>query len=489
MLGVCGGAGLRLVPTRICTQDARAASSAARSGGRRGGGRGAAFARTSTSSRAHCVAAAQQRRASARISPAEVRTRSRATRPARVVDLVDSATPCHSASRTLPSPPRHNSRPHSRQNAADPRIRPAERPAIPRRGAAHARPCRATRATRTRSSTRARTASGVDNSFSMARFASSSKSSAVARRRGDRLRHGGHQRRSRSGPRRILIAEVPTMAIEKVVILNNTSMIKDEVLAHRLGLVPILADRAFVELPDGEMRRRRAQRHHPPRGQIERRRAESTAVVPAGASADGAGPSGAGAAGAAAAAAASERRRRVGRRFDQRQGVHSRSCSGSLRATGRSDSRRRRSAGARRHPAGKLRPGQEIQVEAVHQGRRQGARQVVARHYRHGRLLPGVRVAPPPPPTPPPTRARRRRRASTRCRRPHRRRSRRRAGAGARAAAAVYDAAVRQRSQMGGARRPRSDQGPLHLHDRVDGDTTAEVLFEALRAPLREGAR
>jgi len=42
--------------------------------------------------------------------------------------------------------------------------------------------------------------------------------------------------------RRILLAEVPTMAIEKVFILNNTSMIQDEVLAHRLGLIPILAD-------------------------------------------------------------------------------------------------------------------------------------------------------------------------------------------------------------------------------------------------------
>ncbi|KAL1927088.1 hypothetical protein VTP01DRAFT_5051 [Rhizomucor pusillus] len=42
--------------------------------------------------------------------------------------------------------------------------------------------------------------------------------------------------------RRILIAEVPTMAIEKVYVINNTSIIHDEVLAHRLGLIPILAD-------------------------------------------------------------------------------------------------------------------------------------------------------------------------------------------------------------------------------------------------------
>ena len=42
--------------------------------------------------------------------------------------------------------------------------------------------------------------------------------------------------------RRILIAEVPTMAIEHVFFLNNTSTIPDEILAHRLGLIPILAD-------------------------------------------------------------------------------------------------------------------------------------------------------------------------------------------------------------------------------------------------------
>eukprot|EP01104_Vermistella_antarctica_P009407 TRINITY_DN241_c0_g1_i1.p1 TRINITY_DN241_c0_g1~~TRINITY_DN241_c0_g1_i1.p1 ORF type:complete len:451 (-),score=112.19 TRINITY_DN241_c0_g1_i1:70-1296(-) len=42
--------------------------------------------------------------------------------------------------------------------------------------------------------------------------------------------------------RRILIAEVPTVAIEKVDIHNNTSILQDEVLAHRLGLVPIDID-------------------------------------------------------------------------------------------------------------------------------------------------------------------------------------------------------------------------------------------------------
>ncbi|XP_047458504.1 DNA-directed RNA polymerases I and III subunit RPAC1 isoform X1 [Mugil cephalus] len=47
--------------------------------------------------------------------------------------------------------------------------------------------------------------------------------------------------------RRILLAEVPTMAIEKVFIYNNTSIVQDEVLAQRLGLIPIKADPRLFE--------------------------------------------------------------------------------------------------------------------------------------------------------------------------------------------------------------------------------------------------
>lgn len=42
--------------------------------------------------------------------------------------------------------------------------------------------------------------------------------------------------------RRTLIAEVPTVAIEHVYVWTNTSIVQDEVLSHRLGLVPLAVD-------------------------------------------------------------------------------------------------------------------------------------------------------------------------------------------------------------------------------------------------------
>lgn len=52
--------------------------------------------------------------------------------------------------------------------------------------------------------------------------------------------------------RRLMLSEVPSMAIEKVMIKNNTSIIQDEVLAHRLGLIPLKADpRLFEYRPEG----------------------------------------------------------------------------------------------------------------------------------------------------------------------------------------------------------------------------------------------
>ncbi|KDR69741.1 hypothetical protein GALMADRAFT_77215 [Galerina marginata CBS 339.88] len=46
--------------------------------------------------------------------------------------------------------------------------------------------------------------------------------------------------------RRIMIAEVPTVCIEQVFVWNNTTVIADEIMAHRLGLVPLNVDPALM---------------------------------------------------------------------------------------------------------------------------------------------------------------------------------------------------------------------------------------------------
>jgi len=52
--------------------------------------------------------------------------------------------------------------------------------------------------------------------------------------------------------RRVMIAEIPTMAIEDVHLYQNTSVIPDEVLSHRLGLVPIAADPRLFQYRNSE---------------------------------------------------------------------------------------------------------------------------------------------------------------------------------------------------------------------------------------------
>ena len=50
--------------------------------------------------------------------------------------------------------------------------------------------------------------------------------------------------------RRILISDVPSMAIEKVFIYNNTSIVQDEILSHRLGLIPLKADARLFDMKE-----------------------------------------------------------------------------------------------------------------------------------------------------------------------------------------------------------------------------------------------
>ncbi len=50
--------------------------------------------------------------------------------------------------------------------------------------------------------------------------------------------------------RRIILDEVPVMAIEDVEVRKNTSILYDEMIAHRLGLVPLTTDLKSYNLPD-----------------------------------------------------------------------------------------------------------------------------------------------------------------------------------------------------------------------------------------------
>ena len=68
----------------------------------------------------------------------------------------------------------------------------------------------------------------------------------ITKKTGDRIEFNieGIDSSMANALRRIIISEIPIMAIDEVSFYDNSSVIHDELLAHRLGLVPLKTDPA-----------------------------------------------------------------------------------------------------------------------------------------------------------------------------------------------------------------------------------------------------
>ncbi len=53
-----------------------------------------------------------------------------------------------------------------------------------------------------------------------------------------------------NGIRRMILREVPTMAVEEVLIIENSSAMPNEILAHRISLIPFISDIDNYNLPE-----------------------------------------------------------------------------------------------------------------------------------------------------------------------------------------------------------------------------------------------
>ena len=50
--------------------------------------------------------------------------------------------------------------------------------------------------------------------------------------------------------RRLVTSQVPTMAMDEIVTIENSSVLQDEIIAHRLGLIPLRTDLDAYNLPE-----------------------------------------------------------------------------------------------------------------------------------------------------------------------------------------------------------------------------------------------